>query len=69
MMAPVPEFDLYETLGLEKTATAQEIKESFRRLALIHHPDKNPGDDQATARFQRVSIALLHILFSYSFSC
>ncbi|EIN04978.1 hypothetical protein PUNSTDRAFT_138163 [Punctularia strigosozonata HHB-11173 SS5] len=44
--------DYYALLEVEETATADEIKRSFRRLALIHHPDKNPNDNEAaTKRF------------------
>jgi molecular chaperone DnaJ len=55
----MPSFDLYEVLEIPRTATAQEIKESYRNLALTHHPDKNPDDENATARFQRVSPFLI----------
>jgi curved DNA-binding protein CbpA len=55
MPGPVHDFDLYQALELETTATAEEIKASYRRLALKHHPDKNPNDETATARFQQVS--------------
>ncbi|KAL0061023.1 hypothetical protein AAF712_012144 [Marasmius tenuissimus] len=46
------ELDYYQLLEVEETATAEEIKKSFRRLALIHHPDKNKDDvEGATQRF------------------
>lgn len=38
---------LYELLGLPKTATADEIKKTYRRLALKYHPDKNPDNPDA----------------------
>ncbi|KJA23016.1 hypothetical protein HYPSUDRAFT_66731 [Hypholoma sublateritium FD-334 SS-4] len=50
---PTPDtLDYYQILEIEEDATADEIKRSFRRLALIHHPDKNHTDtEQATQRF------------------
>lgn len=44
--------DYYELLEVDENATQDEIKKSFRKLALIHHPDKNPDDPEgATKRF------------------
>ncbi|KAL9275621.1 Chaperone protein dnaJ 6-like protein [Drosera capensis] len=48
------EKSLYEILGVEKTASQQEIKKAYHRLALQLHPDKNPGDEQAKERFQQL---------------
>ncbi|KAJ6513437.1 DnaJ domain-containing protein [Mycena sanguinolenta] len=46
------ELDYYQLLEVEETATSEEIKRSFRRLALVHHPDKNQNDvEGATQRF------------------
>lgn len=49
--------DYYEVLGVEKTASADEIKKAFRKLALKYHPDKNPGDKEAEEKFKEVAEA------------
>jgi DnaJ-class molecular chaperone len=49
--------DYYATLGVAKNASAKEIKQAFRRLARKHHPDVNPGDKAAEARFKEVNEA------------
>jgi hypothetical protein len=55
-MPPPPAFDYYEALEIDRTATNEEIKSSYRRLARVHHPDKNlDNPDAATAAFQKVS--------------
>ena len=43
--------DLYEVLEIESTATEAEIKTQYRKLAKKYHPDLNPGDEEAEARF------------------
>lgn len=47
----------YEVLGIERTASEGEIATAYRRLAIKYHPDKNPGDDEAIARFKECSEA------------
>lgn len=49
--------DLYQTLGVSKNATKDEIKKAHRKLALKYHPDQNPDDDEARERFKRVQEA------------
>jgi curved DNA-binding protein len=49
--------DYYSTLGVAKTATDKEIKQAFRKLARKYHPDVNPGDKAAEAKFKEVNEA------------
>lgn len=49
--------DPYELLGVDRSATQDEIKSAFRKAATLHHPDKNPGDDGAQQRFKEVNAA------------
>ncbi len=49
--------DLYDVLGVAKEASAEEIKKAYRKLAMQYHPDRNPGDAEAEAKFKEASEA------------
>ncbi|KAH4345883.1 hypothetical protein HBH98_117050 [Parastagonospora nodorum] len=49
--------DYYKILGLEKDCTETEVKKAYRKLAIVHHPDKNPGDEDAADRFKEIQEA------------
>jgi len=53
----VPGRDYYEILGVARDADAASIKKAYRRLALQHHPDKNPGNKEAEERFKEAAEA------------
>ncbi len=54
---PTANKDYYATLGVKKTATPEEIRKAFRKLARKYHPDVNPGDKKAEEKFKEISEA------------
>ena len=56
-MAQSGKRDYYEVLGLRKGANAEELKKSYRKLAMQYHPDRNPGDKEAEQKFKEISEA------------
>ncbi len=49
--------DYYKILGLDKSAGEADIKKAYRKLAIVHHPDKNPDDEAAVDRFKDIGEA------------
>jgi molecular chaperone DnaJ len=56
-MPPTQNKDYYATLGVKKTATAEDIRKAFRKLARKYHPDVNPSDKKAEEKFKEISEA------------
>ncbi len=56
-MATMAKQDFYELLGVQRGASAEELKKAYRKLAMLHHPDRNPGDKAAEAKFKELSEA------------
>ena len=57
----MPKRDYYEVLGVGKSASSEEIKKAYRKLALKHHPDKNKGNKSSEEKFKEASEAY-HVL-------
>src|ERR1700693_5298497 len=49
--------DYYATLGVARNASADDLKKAYRKLAMQHHPDRNPGDKKAEEKFKELSQA------------
>src|SRR6266700_3439094 len=49
--------DYYATLGVAKDAGAEDLKRAYRKLAMQHHPDRNPGDNASEAKFKELNEA------------
>src|SRR5271163_4775842 len=56
-MATTQNKDYYALLGVKKTATSDDIRKAFRKLARKYHPDVNPGDKKAEEKFKEISEA------------
>src|ERR1700734_13997 len=56
-MPPTQHKDYYALLGVKKTASADDIRKAFRKLARKYHPDVNPGDKKAEEKFKEISEA------------
>ena len=56
-MAASKKRDYYEVLGVDRSATPEQLKKAYRKLAVQYHPDKNPGDKEAEEKFKELGEA------------
>src|SRR5512141_559683 len=49
--------DYYKALGVERSASADDVRKAYRKLAMQYHPDRNPGDKQAEEKFKEINEA------------
>src|SRR3954466_15267607 len=56
-MATTEKRDYYEVLGVQRSASIDDIKKAYRRMAVQYHPDKNPGDSTAEEKFKEAAEA------------
>ncbi len=49
--------DYYQILGVERSASADDIRKAYRKLAMQYHPDRNPGNKQAEEKFKEINEA------------